>query len=128
MLLQISKFLTPQCGRGQRGQKRPQTFNVGLFVLKECLVMGAAKRQQRPGFIRRCIYRLAMAERDDLIIATVNDEHRASNVLNVITCCMSETAQPACGKPWIDFLGDIRHRRKGRFDDERQRLVPSGQP
>ena len=53
--------------------------------------MGTANRQQGPGIVRRCKDCFAVAEWDDLVVTTVNDQYRTKNVPNIITCCVTET-------------------------------------
>ena len=70
---QMPPSLTQQSRRGEFFQKYPEPSNICTLIPEECVVMGAANRQQGPGFIRRCKNCFTVVERDDLVIATVND-------------------------------------------------------
>ncbi len=54
-----------------------------------------------------------MVERDDLVVAAVDDEYGAVNIPDVVSRRVLEPAQPARREPGIEFLGDVGYRREG---------------
>ena len=80
--------------------------------------MRAAECQQGSGFGGSRKYRLAVVERDDLVIATMNDQHGTVHIADVIARRVIQSAQPARWESWIELLGDIGHGGERRFHDE----------
>ena len=74
--------------------------------------MGAANGEQGPRFIGRCENLFAVVEWDNLVVATMNDEDRTIDVLDVLPCRVTQTTQPAHRQPRVEFLGDVRDRGK----------------
>ena len=92
VVIAVMSVVSRQSRRGEPGQKRAEPANIGALIAEEGVVMSAANHQQGPGFMRRCKNCLAVVKRDDVVVATVNDQYGAANVLNVITCRVPETA------------------------------------
>ncbi len=114
--------------RGEPRQKCPEPLEIGTLIQEEGVIVGATKRQQGAGFGGSREDCFAMVERDDLVIATVNDQHGAMHVPNVIARRVAHSAQPARREPWIKLLGNIWNGREGRFHDEGQGMLLRGQP
>ncbi len=105
-------------GRGEPRQKRRKPFDIAALIPEEGVIVGAAERQQGAGFGGSRKDSLAVVERDDLVVTTVNDQHGAAHVPNVVARRVTQSDQPARRQPRIEFLGDIRDGSERRFHDE----------
>ncbi len=86
--------------------------------MKVSVIVGAAECQQGSGFGGSRKNCLAVVERDDLVIATMNDQHGAVHVADVIARRVTQSAQPARWEPRLEFLGVIWHGSERRLHDE----------
>ena len=87
--------------------------------------MSAPKLKELFGLARNLKEPQPLVDRDDFVIAAVNDEHGAGNGLEIVSGRKLDTRQPPRGEPRVDLGGHVWNRDEAAFYYERARPVPA---